>query len=181
MFFTSCYKNEDIKNPIAENNSKINQAAIFQTLTNTSIDNQKTMYRALNSYEKNEIWQQRFGDYIANNNLTKPQLDFVTKIIGKLSPQLFEVGAATEKMINEKAIREDAIKLFGIDEAAFIFADISPSYSNVNTPPEGGTGCKCSRTSDWCATYMTCEKITCTSQDGCGLLFLHTCNGMCSI
>ena len=178
--FTSCSKNEEMQTKSVDGVTNINKQAILQILSTPDKESQKTMYRALNNYEKNDIWKQKFDYYLLNKQLALEQNDFIKSIANQLSPQLFVDGSTQSSLLNEKEIKENAIKLFGVNEAALIFADLSLSSNNRTASLQSGA-CKCSTGSDWCATYMTCQQLTpCEPQDGCGLLWQHRCNGICS-
>ena len=181
LIISACSKTEQSQTVPAYGRTEIDKQAISQILGTTNKENQKTMYRALNHFEKNHIWQQKFDNYRSNMELTQEQDEFIKFVTNQLSPQLFEKGSAAALQLNEKEIREKAINLFGVNEAAFIFADLA-LVSNDDPSSLMAVGCKCSTRSDWCATYMNCRLLEpCEPQDGCGFLWQSRCNGMCSI
>jgi len=175
---SSCSKN---KSSILNQQEVVNNDALLQIQKTSNLENQKIMYRTLSKYEKCEIWSQKFTNYISSNNLNKGQIAFINSIMVILKPELFELGSTLRASLNEKEINAMAIKHFGVNEASFLFANISMSNNETekNEGGGGGTGSKCAQNHDWCGTYTTCRPWICTPQSGCGFLFLYECDGGC--
>lgn len=182
ILITSCSKNEISQ---VVDSKKISTEAIQQVLSSDNVESQKAMYRALNKYEKNEIWSQKFIKFLATQKLSISQRTFLNNIISDLQPDLFEEGTVVRLAFNEKEMRTTAISLFGMNDAVSLLTSLVISdVSNGNTFVEPGPSadeCKCNRDHDWCATYMYCRKRVCDTGTGCGTLFLYTCNGLCDL
>lgn len=162
---------------------EMNQGAIQQLLDANNLESQKTMYRSLNSVEKNEVWRQRFENYLKTPRLSPSQKLFVQDLLGILEPKLFDQGSSLLATL-EKQLRRDAITLFGVGEATTLLTTLGPiTITHLDDPAEPGLGnnCKCNRTDDWCATYMYCRERVCDPVSGCGTLWQHTCNGLCDL
>ena len=167
---SSCNKNQD---STIDQSKNVNQEAISQIQNTSGFDNQKTMYRTLNKYEKSQIWTEKFSNYISKPNLNKGQIEFIKSIMSIIKPELFEKGSLLVSSLNEREIKAKAIENFGVNEATFLFADIAMVNTNNESGSfvsEEGSGCKCAQNHDWCGTYTTCQPWICTPQSGCGFL-----------
>lgn len=137
---------------------------------------QRSMFKLLSTEEKSTLWKSKFEIYLQNSELSEVQKVFVEKLIGVIRPELYNnLNPSYPNNVNEKLLRETALKLFGVKESYNLLGTIS--NPNVAAPAPGN--CSCSKSSDWCHEALYCSTWLCNETSGCGTFLAYTCNGKC--
>jgi hypothetical protein len=174
----SCAKKQE---NLVSKETLTNSAAIKFTLNAKTTEIQKGMYNLLTPEEKSEIWNQKFSNYLIDNDLNREQRKFVEELRQIATPNFFDPTQISFKnSINENKIRINAMNLFGVDGAFILLNSISnkKDFTPFDATPSGD--CSCSRTSDWCGSYTICRAWICTNtSSGCGTMWSYSCNGSC--
>lgn len=148
-----------------------------------TIAEKRVAFRSLTHEEKAEAWRMNFAWAAGRLELTDVQRNYITRLSGAL-PTL------TNKQL--KAFQDEAVLLFPTGrDTLFNIGPYTPD--NVFTqklPSEivmSLDACPCSVGSKFnsaCFGPTTCTPASglCqTSPDGCGFLYLHQCNGFCTV
>ncbi len=135
------------------------------------------MYLSLTAAEKLSYWQKKFDKLIADGKLNENQNIFLSNLKNTLTEDLFVLGSATQEQFNDEVVKQNAIELFGVDEAFAIIASVGMPHLELQ---RWYKDCVCSGRSDWCGSKSACGYGTCNGSSwGCGTILIRACDGLC--
>lgn len=135
----------------------------------------QAIFGKLSGEARSRLWTEHLSRYVAAHpRLSASQLRVVQQaktVVG--SPATFARRRTPQVDRQLSALREDAIAVFGRDEARRLVATLGPA-EDAAIP-----GCSCSLQSDWCVGYCTGRHNCIPTPAGCGTLLAYPCVGTC--
>jgi hypothetical protein len=138
----------------------------------------KVRYRSLSPDHRREYWRYRLNA-VPLDQLNDDQAAFLGRIMKRLDGFKFD---GTDSADDAKALRDEALNLFGFKLARAIFADLQ-DVKLIKVSYRLAEDCSCNVYSDWCGDDLECRGGSiqgCTTTSiGCGLFLMYPCDGKC--
>ncbi|MEH8022349.1 bacteriocin fulvocin C-related protein [Rheinheimera metallidurans] len=158
-----------------------NEIFILEYLSDIPELEQKKVFINLNSKNRSKLWLAHLNREMNTAVLNKFQYETFSEVISFARDHLNFDDTAPDHAIEKITYLYNKInKYFTRADAAKYFASFSSS-STDGVAEKQGAGCACNKAVDFCYIYGPCSSGNCaTSSLGCGLLWLGSCNGLCS-
>lgn len=150
----------------------------------------KAVISALPITQRAALWREQFQFYLRNGEFSAAGRAFLEEAGQKVEVFLLASESSEGKDIpGLEEFGQEAITLFGREQAAQMFANIGVDTPEVVAPlrTDGSGECSCNNGSaNWCGNvnFWTCQAgdpPCTTTAHGCGWLLVQECNGICAV
>lgn len=182
VFLISC-----TKSGYKEKNDKL---LVDEVMAIKNSDAQRLSFsELLNPEQKSELWHGRINQMMKENVLNQSQKNLLISLKSNLSAKVFQDKDQRDIFMNNFGLKwqQDAIQIIGVELMYKYLVNINNS-STANSEEldelgDGTSSCNCNQTSSVsCLGRDECTSTTCKTSDyGCGVLWLWSCNGRCRL
>jgi len=140
----------------------------------------------LSKEEKVFIFKKRITEQMQQLSLSSEQKDHLELLVANMTPEMYvnsPLGRKRVDFLSNWTAKGKA--LFGEEALRNIVASLTPleagkkQVAPLKTSPSTGTNCNCATSSSYCGDGYGCTYIPSCNIQGCGTLFVYTCNGSC--
>jgi hypothetical protein len=136
----------------------------------------RAIFAELTPEARSRLWEAHLQDYAATHpGLSARQRTALRNAAALTSTTaVFAAGRSPELLRGMDDVARQVRQAFGPAEARTLVATLGPAE------PLGAPACNCASVSDFCNDHCSKGELHCvTSNSGCGLFWVHPCDGLC--
>jgi hypothetical protein len=187
VFFASCAKKDNYQN--TPSTSKANTLRVMANVANSDL---KAAYAALPGSSRQTVWLAHLDSIEIQRGFTGSKLLYLDSARHFLQQYDFGASNDTSAEVFFDSWKTGAEYVLSTEEMYLIWFSLFDSISDEGKMyTDGGGGgtnpikdnCNCKLDNFWAcmASPDKCHSVDCSRGLGCGILWLRTCNGRCSI